>query len=59
MDLDAQLALAAASVSIAERLPMADAIILATAQRHDATVWTLDADFEGKPGVRYFRRLGG
>jgi predicted nucleic acid-binding protein len=54
--LDAQLALAAAALSIAERLPMADAIILATARRHSATVWTMDADFEGKAGVRYYRR---
>ena len=56
VDLDTQLALAAAALSVAERLPMVDAIILATARRHDATVWTMDADFEGKAGVRYYGR---
>ena len=59
VDLDTQLALAAAALSVAERLPMADAIILATARRHDATVWTMDADFEGKAGVKYYGRVGG
>ena len=56
VDLDTQLALAAAALSVAERLPMVDAIILATARRHDATVWTMDADFEGKAGVKYYGR---
>lgn len=57
VDLDTPTALAAAHLSIAERLPMADSIILATARRHSATIWTMDADFEGKDGVRYFGRL--
>ena len=58
VDLDTRLALAAAALSVAEQLPMADAIILATARRHSATVWTMDADFEGKAGVQYFGRVG-
>ena len=57
VDLDTPTALAAAHLSIAERLPMADSIILATARRHSAIIWTMDADFEGKDGVRYFGRL--
>jgi predicted nucleic acid-binding protein len=56
VDLDTPLALSAAAASVAERLPMADAIILATARRHSATVWTMDSDFEGKAGVRYYPR---
>ncbi len=56
VDLDTRLALAAATLSVAERLPMADAIILATARRHAATLWTMDADFEGKAMVKYFAR---
>ena len=53
VDLDTQTALHAAELSIAERLPMADSLILATARRHQATLWTMDADFAGKEGVRY------
>ena len=56
VDFDAVLALNAAQLSIAHRLPLADSVILATARQHNATIWTLDADFEGIPGVRYFTK---
>ncbi len=52
-DLDERLALAAAELSLRERLPAADSIVLATARRFAATLWTQDADFEGKHGVRF------
>jgi predicted nucleic acid-binding protein len=48
-----ELALIAADLSLAHKLPMADAIVLATAQAHDAEVVTSDADFAGIPGVVY------
>jgi len=35
---------------------MADSMILPAAREHGATVWTLDKDFEGLEGVRYFPR---
>jgi len=53
VDLDAPLALTAARLSIAARLPLADSVILATARAHDAVLWTQDADFEGMDRVRY------
>ena len=53
VELDAVLALGAARLSVARKLPMADSIMLATALLHDAILWTQDADFEGMPGVRY------
>ena len=53
VDLDASLALSAAKIAAAAKLPMADAIILATARALGATLWTQDADFEGMDGVRY------
>lgn len=56
VDLDADLALAAAKLSHELKLPMADSIILATARAHDATLWTQDDDFSGIPGVRYFAK---
>jgi predicted nucleic acid-binding protein len=52
IELDSALALEAARLP----LPMADSIIYATALRHDATLWTQDADFEWIQGVRYFRK---
>ncbi len=54
--LDDALALEGARLSVAERLPMADSIILATARAHRATLWTQDADFENVHGVRYVAR---
>ena len=53
VDLDAALALHAAQLSVEHRLPMADSIILATARRFDAILWTQDVDFAGIEGVRY------
>jgi predicted nucleic acid-binding protein len=53
IDFDGPLALAAGALSASARLPMADSIILATARRHGALLWTQDADFEGLPDVRY------
>lgn len=51
--LDAGLAIAASRLSVTAPLPMADAIILATARVHDAVLWTQDSDFRGMPGVEY------
>jgi len=53
VELDTRLALAAATLSLLERLPTADSIILATARAEGAILWTQDADFEGKAGVRF------
>jgi predicted nucleic acid-binding protein len=53
--LTADLAIRAARLSLAHRLPMADAIMLATARAHGATLWTQDRDFEGVEGVRYIK----
>jgi toxin FitB len=52
--LDGSLVMAAAKLSVDLALPMADSIILATAQEFGATLWTQDADFEGIEGVRFF-----
>jgi len=54
--LDASISLSAARLSLDMQLPMADSIILATARRHRATLWTQDADFRGLEGVRFFER---
>jgi predicted nucleic acid-binding protein len=49
------LALEAADVALEYGLAMADAIIFATASRHNAEIVTGDADFDGLPGVRLIR----
>jgi len=54
VDLTPRLALAAGKLSLQHALPMADAIILATARAHDATLWTQDVHFGKIPGVKYF-----
>jgi toxin FitB len=48
-----RVALHAAQLALQHRLPMADAMILATARAYGATLWTQDADFDGIEGVRY------
>ena len=52
--LDSGVALSAAQLGVAHKLPLADSIIYATAKQYGATVWTMDADFSGLTGVRYF-----
>lgn len=51
--LDAAIALRAARISIDIKLPLADSVVLATAQTYRGVIWTQDADFKGIEGVRY------
>jgi len=54
VDLTAEIAIAASKLSLQNRLPMADSIILATAREFNAKIWSQDSDFEDIPGVEYF-----
>ncbi|MBT6068898.1 type II toxin-antitoxin system VapC family toxin [Candidatus Peregrinibacteria bacterium] len=54
--LDQELAVTAAHLQKEHALPMADAIILATARFFNATLWTQDSDFIGIDGVEYFSK---
>lgn len=56
VDLDTGLALDAAKLGVDLKLPLADSIILATARRHQAELWTQDSDFKGLTGVHYFAK---
>lgn len=58
IELSEALALAAARTSAESGLPMADSIILATANECNATLWTQDSDFERVRGVRYIPKRG-
>lgn len=53
IDLDREIALMAADLSLELKLPMADSIILATARAHDAILWTQDEHFKDIEGVKY------
>ena len=53
VDLTANTSILAAKISLEEKMPMADSIILAIARLYQATVWTQDADFKGIAGVQY------
>ena len=54
VDLDTKRAIAASRLSLEHQLPMADSIILATAQEFKATIWTQDSDFKNMSKVKYF-----
>ena len=54
VDLSVPLAIAASKLSLEHDLPMADSIILATAQEFKAILWTEDSDFKNISNVKYF-----
>lgn len=56
VDLDLDIALRAAKLSKDNALPMADSVILATARKYSAVIWTQDADFKKFQGVKYFSK---
>ena len=56
VDLNAALAMHAGALGLRYKLPLADSVVYATAQAADATLWTQDADFEGLPGVKFWRK---
>jgi len=55
VDLDMDLALSAAKLSIELKLPMAASVMLATARHHGAILWTQDAHFDAIQGVQYIK----
>jgi predicted nucleic acid-binding protein len=52
--LTVSLAIAASKLSIEHALPMADSLILATAQEFNAILWTQDSDLKNINNVKYF-----
>ena len=56
IELDEALALRAARLSLKHALPMADALIYATAQSQKAVLWTQDEHFRNLPGVRFMAK---
>ena len=56
IELTNSIAINAAKISVENKLPMADSIILTTARQYDATLWTQDEDFEKIVGVKYIKK---
>jgi toxin FitB len=56
--LDSGLAMDAGSYGILHKLPLADSIIFASAQKYNATIWTQDTDLKGLPNVKYLPAKG-
>lgn len=56
VELSAPLALSAARISLNDKIPMADSIMLATARAYGATFWSQDSDFENITGVKYIEK---
>ena len=52
-DLEENVALAAARISLQMNLPMVESIMLATARAKNARLWTQDNRFRGMAGVHY------
>jgi toxin FitB len=52
--LDSSLAIDAAVYGLTNKLPLADSIIYATAQKFSAVIWTQDADFKTLSDVKYY-----
>lgn len=56
VELSVPSALSAARISLNDKIPMADSIMLATARAYGATLWSQDSDFENIAGVRYIAK---
>ena len=54
VEMNTPLAIAASKLSLEHNLPMADSIILATAQEFKAILWTQDSDFINISNVKCF-----
>jgi toxin FitB len=56
VSLNLEISLRAAKISALRKIPMVDSIILATAEKYDATVWTQDSDFRPFSNAKYFQK---
>lgn len=56
-DLTVSIAMNAAKISLQHSLPMADSLILATANAYKCALWTQDSDFENLPKVNFIPKM--
>ena len=57
IELSKEISIQAAKNSLEFKIPMADSIILTTAQIYKAIIWTQDVDFKNMPDVKYFQKI--
>lgn len=57
IELTTGIAMTASKLSLKYNLPMADSLILSTAQLYNCTIWTQDSDFKGIPVVNFFQKI--
>ena len=55
-ELTVEIALNAARIGVSLKLPLADSVVLATARKYQAVLWTQDSDFDGIENVKFFRK---
>ena len=56
IDLDSRTAVTAAKIGQEIKLPLADAVIVATARIHHAVIWTQDSDLKDVEGVKFVKK---
>lgn len=56
IDLDSGTAVNAAKIGHEIKLPLADAVIVATARIHHAVIWTQDSDLKDVEGVKFVKK---
>lgn len=56
IDLDSGSAINAAKIGHEIKLPLADAVIVATARIHHAVIWTQDSDLKDVEGVKFVKK---
>jgi len=56
IDLDSGTAVTAAKISHDIKLPLADAVIVATARIHHSVIWTQDSDLKDVEGVKFVKK---
>ena len=57
INLTTSIAMNASRLSLQYMLPMADSIILSTAQSYECIIWTQDSDFENFSNVKFFPKI--
>lgn len=56
VEINSDLCIKAAKISLEHKLPMADSLIYATSKIYDAKILTQDADFKGLENVLYYEK---
>jgi toxin FitB len=56
IELDRDLAIASALISVQQKLSMVDSIILATANSYNAILWTQDEHFMNIPNIKFIQK---